>query len=59
MAENKKKSGLHLTIGAITLVLGALALVLFLLSFTTNYYTFGQMKSPLILTLILGGHIYN
>ena len=55
MAENKKKSGLHLTIGAITLVLGVLALVLFLLSFTTNYYTFGSLKSPLILTLILGG----
>ena len=54
MAENKKKGGLHLPIGAITLVLGVLALVLFLLSFTTNYYTFGQMKSPLILTLILG-----
>ena len=58
MAENKKKSGLHLTIGAISLVLGVLALVLFLLSFTTNYYTFGGLNSPLVLTLILGGLVF-
>ena len=54
MADNKKKSGVHLTIGVITLVLTALALILFLLSFTTKYYIFGGMNSGLILTLMLG-----
>ena len=54
MADTKKTRGVHLTIGGITLVLSALALILFLLSFTTNYYTFGGLNSGLILALILG-----
>ena len=52
--NNQKKGTLHLTSGIITLVLTVCALALFLLSFTTNYYTFGGMNSGLILTLILG-----
>jgi hypothetical protein len=47
-----KRNGLELTTGVITLILGVASLVLFLLSYTTGYYTFGQMQSPIIAALL-------
>lgn len=41
--------------GILTLILATAGLVCFLLSYTTNYYTFGQMNSLLILPMILVG----
>ncbi|MBQ8093392.1 MAG: hypothetical protein IJ242_07445 [Clostridia bacterium] len=58
MANTKKKSGIHLASGVITLILSILGLGLFLMSFTTNYYTFGGMNSPMILFLICGAIVF-
>lgn len=51
-----KRNGLELTTGIVTLILTAISLVLFSLSYMTGYYTFGQMQSPLI-TVLLGAAI--
>ena len=43
-----KRNGFELTASVITAVLSVVALVLFCLSYTTGYYIFGQMQSPVI-----------
>ena len=54
MAETEKKGfGLHLTIAIIAGAFALIGLVLFLLGFSTNYYTFGGMNSVLITVLIV------
>ena len=54
MAKTEKKGfGLHLTIAIIAGAFALLGLVLFLLGFTTNYYTFGGMNSILITVFIV------
>ena len=54
MAKTEKKGfGLHLTVGVIAGAFAFLGLILFLLGFTTNYYTFGGMNSILITVLIV------
>ncbi len=50
-----RKIGMEFVCGAVTLVLAAVALVLFGLSYTTGYYTFGQMQSGIIAALLGGG----
>ena len=55
--ENKiKRKGahLHLTTTIITVLMTAIAIALFVMSFTTNYYVFGGMNSHLILGLMCG-----
>lgn len=54
MTEKKKGvRGTEVYTGILMLVLAAAGLVCFLMSYTTNYYTFGQMNSLLILPMIL------
>ena len=54
MAKTEKKGfGLHLTIAIIAGAFALIGLVLFLLGFSTNYYTFGGMNSVLIMVLIV------
>ena len=52
MTKAVKKTSL--TNGIITLCLAALGLVLYLMSFTTNYYPYGGQNSVLITVLIAG-----
>ena len=54
MTENKKLD-LEIRSGIVTVALSLVALLLFLLSFSTKYYIFGQLQSGLVLTLILAG----
>ncbi len=51
-AGNSKKAGMNKVNGLITIALTILGAVLFFLSYTTGYYIFGQMNSPLITGLI-------
>ncbi|MCI8712925.1 MAG: copper resistance protein NlpE [Ruminococcus sp.] len=51
-----KRNGLEFTTGVAALVLAVAAVVLFAFSYTTGYYTFGQMQSILI-TILLGAGI--
>lgn len=52
MQENKRPGSETLT-GIISVVFSAIGLMLFMLSFSTGYYTFGQMNSWLVLIFIL------
>lgn len=52
----KKSSGkFELAAGVITIICGIAALVFFLASYRTGYYTFGQMNSLVILPFFLAG----
>lgn len=56
MADNKNSvRGMEFYTGILTLVLALAGLVCFFFGFTTNYYTFGQMNSQMILFMILTG----
>ena len=48
----KAKNTLEFRSGIVTAVLAAAALVLFFLSYSTGYYTFGQMQSSIIASLL-------
>lgn len=52
MAEYMKNAGMNMVTGLITIALTILGAVLFFLSYTTGYYTFGQMNSTVITVLI-------
>ena len=55
--KERNKSGIHLTTGIITLLFTLLGGVLYYFSHSTNYYTFGQMNSKLIVGLIGGAFL--
>lgn len=54
MAEKKKRS-MEIYTGILTTLLTVGGLAGFLLSFTTNYYSYGQMNSPFVLLFLLAG----
>ena len=54
----KAKNTLEFRSGIVTAVLAAAALVLFFLSYSTGYYTFGQMQSSIIASLLGVGCVH-
>ena len=55
MMNQRKFSKLEFAMEVLVLLLNVVGLVLFGVSYTTGYYTFGEMNSPMILSFFLVG----
>lgn len=53
--NQRKFSKLEFAMGVLALLLNVAGTVLFAVSYTTGYYTFGEMNSPMILSFFLAG----
>ena len=53
--NQRKFSRLEFVMGVLSLLLNIVGLVLFFVSYTTGYYKFGEMNSPMILSFFLVG----
>lgn len=53
--NQRKFSKLEFAMEALALLLNVVGTVLFAVSYTTGYYTFGEMNSPMILSFFLVG----
>lgn len=53
--KNNKFSKMETVLGFLIVVTGSIGLILFLLSYNTGYFIFGQMNSIMILAFILTG----
>ena len=51
--NQRKFSRLEFVMGVLSLLLNIVGTVLFFVSYTTGYYKFGEMNSPMILSFFL------